>query len=94
MENLVNQFDAARNSLSKLVHLYPEFLLKQLMMLPKLKLDQLDDKSIVTQWAHSLKKQLEEQPEIHATYQAETVEVQTGQGQIYLPEIKIYRHGT
>lgn len=94
LENLVNQFDSARDSISKLTHLYPEFLLKKLMMLPKLTLDQLTDKSLVTQWGQSLKKQLEEQQDTHATYQAEVLELQTDQGLIYLPEIRIYRHGT
>lgn len=94
LEQLVQLFESAKEAISKLTHLYPEFLLKQLMTLPKLNPADLSDKTCVTQWIEALQKKLEGQADTHATYQAEVSEVQTDKGLLYLPEIKIYRHGT
>ncbi len=94
LENLVNQYEAAIEAIGKISHLYPEFLLKKLMAIPKLSNDQLREKHTVTQWAETLKKMLEDQPDTHATYATTLSEIQTDQGVIYIPELAIYRHGT
>lgn len=94
LESLVNLFNSAKSAISKLTHLYPEFLLNILMLMPMLKLDQLGEKSMVTTWVELFKKQLGEQQNAHVTCETFVKTVQTDRGQIFLPEIHFYRHGT
>lgn len=91
LESLINQYIKAQKIIKKQSRKYPELALQQLVCLPTLTSEQLENESAVQAWTQKLQTRLTEQADNSVYY---TVDVHYDSDlEVYLPNIHMRLHG-
>ena len=90
LEDLVNQYRSVMETISRLSRLYPEVLMKEMIYLQTLTVEQLSEKRVVEEWAEQLQGKIGKGSNSQ-TYHLSVKE--DPERHIYLPQVRAIAHG-
>ncbi|MCW9015820.1 MAG: DNA topoisomerase (ATP-hydrolyzing) subunit B, partial [Kangiellaceae bacterium] len=92
LERLVSEYRSVESDIRRLSQLYDSRILRELVYLPKLDVEALNDQSSVESWVEQLKQRLAGDEKAGAT-RYEVVVHKDEERNRYLPEVKVIHHG-
>ncbi|MCV6612967.1 MAG: DNA topoisomerase (ATP-hydrolyzing) subunit B [Amphritea sp.] len=92
LEEIVNQYRAVDKMIARLSRIYPEPILRQMVYIPRLSVDQLKDDQAVAEWIDKVCDGLGDTLDGGDVYTSSVHEDMEHQG-VFLPDVKVVQHG-